>query len=185
MLLIYLVDLDVGKSTIAAFLFSKFKMTSKYTVEYAGEYAKDCVYEDRLNILKNDQLYIFAKQNHKLVMIKNYEKCPDFVITDSPLILSNIYGEINNSVSDKFKDLVLETFNSYTNMNFFIERCSNLKYEVNGRIQNEEEAKEIDNKIKGYLTNNNISFETLRCDDINSIYERVLYLNQFFKIHFK
>ena len=160
-------------------------MSSKYTAEYVEEYAKDCVYENRLNLIKNDQLYVFAKQNHKLTMIKNYEKCPDFVITDSPLILSNIYGDINNSISDTFKSLVLETFNSYNNINFFIERGSGIKYEVNGRIQTEEEAKEIDEKIKNYLVENHIDFEPLSCENVNSIFERILHSNQFFKIKFK
>lgn len=157
-------------------------MSSKFTAEYISEYAKDCVYENRLNILEKDQLYIFAKQNHKLLMIKNYEKCPNFVITDSPLILSNIYGELNNSISNSFKSLVLETFNSYNNINFFIERGTGIKYEENGRIQTEEEAKEIDKKIVKYLVDNNIDFEPLKCDNMHIIFERVMYSNQFSKI---
>lgn len=167
---------DVGKSTIASYIFSKIKMSTKYTAEYISEYAKDCVYENRLNILKNDQLYILAKQNHRLVMIKNYEKCPDFVITDSPLLLSNIYGELNNSISDTFKSLVLEIFNSYKNINFFIERGSNIKYEVNGRIQNEDEAKRLDNKIKDHLNKYSIKFDILKYDNIDLKLKEILNL---------
>ena len=163
-----------GKSTIASYIFSKIKMSTKYTAEYVSEFAKDCVYENRLNILKNDQLYVFAKQNHKLVMIKNYEKCPNFVVTDSPLILSNIYGEINNSISNSFKMLVLETFNSYDNINFFIERKINIKYEVNGRIQSEQEAKEIDSIILNYLNKHNIKFDILKYDDVDLKLEKIL-----------
>ena len=174
-------DRDPGKSIIASFLFSKFKISLKYTAEYINEYAKDCVYENRLNVLKNDQIYIFAKQNHKLLMIKNYEKCPDFVISDSPLLLSNIYGELNNSISDSFKNLVNEVFNSYNNINFFIERDNNIKYEVNGRVQTEDEAKLIDKKIKSYLINNKIIFESIKFDDINSVYNNIMISSQFLK----
>lgn len=167
-------DLGVGKSTIGAYLFSKFKMSPNFTVELINEYAKDCVYENRLNVIKDDQLYIFAKQNHKLVAIKNYEKSPDFVISDSPLLLSNIYGEINNSVSELFKSFVLETFKSYENLNFFIERNKNIKYEVNGRLQTIEEAIKIDNKIKDYLIKNNINFEIIKNENLKLIFEKII-----------
>lgn len=162
-------------------MFSRLKLSAKFTAEYVCEYAKDCVYEDRLNILKNDQFYIFAKQNHKLLMIKNNEKCPDFVITDSPLILSNIYGEINNTISDAFKTVVLDTFNSYNNINYFIERGDDVKYEVNGRIQSEEEAKKIDEKVIKYLLENNINFEPIKLTDINFAFERIIHSMQFLK----
>ena len=176
---------DVGKSVIASFLFAKLKIITKLNIEYVNEYAKDCVYEDRLNILKNDQLYLFAKQNHKLTMLKNYEKSPDFVIVDSPLLLSNIYGTINDSISNTFKKLVTETFNSYNNINFFIERNTNVNYQESGRVQSEDEAKEIDEKIKQYLIKSKVKFEPLYNEDLNSILERVLHSEQFLNLKFK
>jgi dephospho-CoA kinase len=57
-----------GKSTIAAYVFSQLKIKN-YSCEYVNEYAKDCVYEGRSTVLLNDQLYVLAKQNHKLKML--------------------------------------------------------------------------------------------------------------------
>lgn len=151
----------VGKSTIASYVFSQMKAMGKYKVELVTEYAKDCVYEGKTNILKVDQLYVFAKQNHKLKMIQEYSENIDFIITDSPLILSNIYGEINNSINDEFKALVTSIFNSYENVNFLINRKNQFLYEKEGRIQNDEEAAEIQGMVKQYLIDNSIIYEDL------------------------
>lgn len=146
-----------GKSTTAAYVFSQFKMRG-FGCQYVNEYAKDCVYQQRFALLQKDQLYILAKQNHKLKMLEIGAKI-DFAIVDSPLLLSNIYGHYNNSVPQSFYKLVLDYFNSYDNVNFFIER--NSKFEANNRIHNQEESIKIDNYIKQYLVENNIAFEDI------------------------
>ena len=101
-----------GKSTLATKIFSNLKINSLLNVEYIHEYAKDLVYEKRFNVLSNDQLYVFAKQNHMLKMIELGNEI-DVVIVDSPLILSAVFGNLNNSTSLKFNDLVLEIFNKF------------------------------------------------------------------------
>lgn len=84
-----------------------------------------------------------------------------YAIVDSPLILSNIYGRIYNSITDTFENFVLELFNSYNNYNFFIERRREC-FESNGRYQNNvEEAELIDKQIYKYLINNNIKFDNI------------------------
>jgi nicotinamide riboside kinase len=148
-----------GKSTTAAYVFSKLK-TFGISCEYINEYAKDCVYEGRDIIVKNDQLYILSKQNHKLKMLElsNQARC---AVVDSPLILSNIYGKLYNSITNKFEDFTLELFNSYNNINFFIKR-KNGYFEVDGRFQkNIQEAIDIDNQIKEYLNNHNVVYEEI------------------------
>lgn len=57
-----------------------------------------------------------------------------YAIVDSPLLLSSIYGGIYNSITKNFNDYVIELFNSYDNINFFIER-NEAYFETNGRIQ--------------------------------------------------
>ena len=52
-----------GKSTTAAGIFYNLKMKG-IKCELLTEYAKDRVWEENFMAL-NDQLYIFAKQNHK------------------------------------------------------------------------------------------------------------------------
>lgn len=166
-----------GKSTTAAYVFSKLKIHG-FGCQYVNEYAKDCVYQQRYSLLQNDQLYILAKQNHKLKMLEIGAKI-DFAIVDSPLLLSNIYGDYNSSVQKSFYQLALDYFNSYDNVNFFIER--NHRFENNNRIHNYEESIKIDDKIKSYLVQNNIAFEDISSsqDIIKQIKESVQ-LREFF-----
>ena len=138
----------VGKSTTAAGLF--YKMKSKgYKVELVTEFAKDLVYQESFFRLK-DQLMILARQNHKLWVLKDKV---DYAIVDSPLLLSQHYFQDNGDYSEKlFKDVVLDTYNRYDNLNVFLKR--NIKehpYQQYGRSQTLEEAIEIDNSIKNIL----------------------------------
>ena len=149
-----------GKSTTAAFIFSQLKINN-ISCQYINEYAKDCVYEGRNTVIQNDQLYILAKQNHKLKMLELSNQA-QYAIVDSPLLLSSIYGGIYNSITKKFNDYVIELFNSYDNINFFIER-NETYFETNGRIQkNIQQAKDIDNLIKNFLIKNGIKFSIIK-----------------------
>lgn len=136
-----------GKSTVAAETFSYLKRNN-IKVELVTEYAKDLVYEKRFNVLQ-DQLYIFAKQNRRLLRLLNEDV--DVAITDSPLLLSAIYYKINNGKSKHFTELVKEVFSSYNNINFFLNRNVNYNYQQYGRLQDYAEALELDNKIKKLL----------------------------------
>lgn len=151
----------VGKSTLAAFLFSYLKSRKNTSAELITEFAKDLVYEGQLNTLKIDQLYVFANQNHRMKMIQDYTPNVDFIITDSPLLLSNIYGEINNSIDENFKSFATSIFNSYENINLFISRRGQFRYEEGGRIQTNEEAENVHNNIKKYLNDNNIKYHEI------------------------
>lgn len=163
-----------GKSTLAALLFGTLKSKFDLNCEYVSEYAKDLVYEKRNQILNRDQLYIFAKQNHKLLMIQESGDV-DFIINDSPLLLSNVFGSIKCNVSDCFNKLVKETFNSYNNLNFFIKRNDSF-FRTSGRIEsNVEDAKKVDVLIKNELDNyfNYIEIN----NDVNEIINSNLFLN--------
>ena len=139
-----------GKSTLAAEVFAHFKK-NKLNVELVTEYAKDLVWEERNNILK-DQLYILAKQNRRLERLRN--KGIDVVVTDSPLLLGKIYFDLYNSNDTSkrsflLKSLIIETFISYNNMNVFLSRNEDFEYQTTGRVQkNVEEAILLDKRIR-------------------------------------
>lgn len=146
----------VGKSTLAAELFTIFKKRG-CNVEIATEYAKDLTYEERFNILKKDQLYVFAKQRKKIdILYKN----TDIVICESPLLLSLVYAKFDDDqINHKFNELVQVCTNKYHNLDVWIPR-NPAWYKNEGRIQTLQEAIDIDNKIleiipDGYLTYNN------------------------------
>ena len=168
-----------GKSTLSTALFTLLKTKYNLRVEYVHEYAKDLVYEDRKNILKNDQLYVFAKQNHMLKMIELSDQI-DVVINDSPILLSSIFGNLNNVITKKFDEFIIETFKSYNNINFLIHRNDNF-FQTYGRIEKTvDEAKKVDELIQKILNENHINFDVIfNNKDMNHILDQIcLYIKK-------
>ncbi len=161
-----------GKSVLAAELFTHMKKIGM-NVELITEYAKMLTYEERRNILSEDQLYVFAKQHRKIFRVRNVV---EYVIVDSPLLLSEIYfNDTNIYDKEMFKDFVQMTFNKYPNFNIYLQRNISLKYQEVGRNQNEVEAKEIDNEVYKLLEDNNIrrTIWTVGYGSLDSIVERL------------
>src|SRR5574344_615107 len=145
-----------GKSTMASSVFSYLKWRN-INCELCTEFAKDLVYENRQETFK-DEMYIFAKQNHKLV--RCIEKV-NLILTDRPLIMSVVYnqfyGNPNNKVwNESYEKLVIDTFNSYDNINIFLNRVK--PYDPNGRNETEAQAREFDKLFKQYLDDNNYPY---------------------------
>lgn len=140
-----------GKSTGAAYIFSKLKMDG-YDCEYVSEFAKDKVWENNGEVFKS-QFYITGKQVFK---IKRCYGKVDIIVTDSPIAIGAQY--VNDS-EVMLGHAILEEFSKYNNLNLFINRVK--KYNPNGRNQTESEAKEIDERMKTWLQSHNIPFETI------------------------
>lgn len=117
-----------GKSTAAAGLFFQMKLQG-FRVELVTEFAKDLVWEEHQAALE-DQLYVLAEQNRRLHRLRGKV---DWVITDSPLLLSGVYASSNTVPS--FWSLLNELWESYENVNFYLPRDSSFKYESQGRLQ--------------------------------------------------
>lgn len=156
-----------GKSTTAAGVFSLLKMHN-INAELLTEFAKDLTWEKRDTALRN-QYYVWAKQYHKMFRVKDQV---DIMITDSPLLLSMLYG--NSHVSSHFYPLVATTFKEFNNVCYFIERVK--PYNPKGRNQTEEEAKRIDANTKRLLYVSEIEYEEVpgNLDGINHITDRIL-----------
>jgi len=60
------------------------------------------------------------------------------------------------------EQLVLETFNTYINLNFFIERVK--EYKEYGRTQTKDQAIELDSVIKNILIKNDIKYTNIKGD---------------------
>lgn len=129
-----------GKSTTATGVFSQLKRLD-YSCELATEFAKELVWECRNETFK-DELYIFAKQAHRLFRLNGKVR---IIVTDRPLILTNLYATDNKELMA----LCSAEFNKYTNLNFLINRAKT--YDPNGRNQTEDEAKELDIKTAALL----------------------------------
>jgi nicotinamide riboside kinase len=133
-----------GKSTIAAGLFYRLKM-SGCSCEYVTEYAKDLVWSSNYETLSN-QIYVFGKQHNKMFRLRNKV---DYIITDSPLLLSIYYAIANNFKSTSLKNLILEEHDKYDNINIFLNRVK--QYDESGRTQTLQQAKDIDWEIENNL----------------------------------
>ncbi len=146
----------VGKSTTAAGLFHLMKLAG-FSVELVTEYAKDLVWAER-NKTFDDQLYLLAKQNHRLHILRDKV---DYLITDSPLLLSNIYR--TDGMLYEFKEFVFSLFNSYDNVNLLINRVK--PYVEAGRNQTADESDEIGEKIKSLLDSENYFYNLIDGDE--------------------
>jgi len=131
-----------GKSTTAAGLFHLMKLRGD-NVELVTEVAKDFVWEQRTQCL-NDQLFITASQNHRLERLRDKV---DWVITDSPILLGLIYAPLG--YYNHYGELVLEVFNSYDNINIYLNRIK--PYFTLGRLQTESESDAIGKMINDKL----------------------------------
>ena len=141
-----------GKSTCAAELFAFMKKQGR-KVELVTEYAKDLVYERTLKSITQEK--IFAEQHWRVERLRGQV---DYVITDSPILLSAIYKQDN----PHWIEYVRDVFNSYDNFNVWVDRPES--YMQHGRIQNKKEAKSLDQKILLEMVPNwTVDKATLNC----------------------
>lgn len=145
-----------GKSTAMAGIFSRLKLKG-INCEMAPEFAKEKVWEESFKVL-NNQIYVFGKQLHTVHRLLDKV---DVVITDSPLLLSLIYG---HKEIPEFKNFVLAVYNQFNNINYFLNRIK--EFNPAGRMQNHEEAKELDQKILDMFRENGVEYKQhLSCED--------------------
>lgn len=155
-----------GKSTVCAGLFYALK-TMSYECEMNREYIKDWIFENRPP-QNGDQSYFFAKMARKerLFMSNNL----DFIITDSPLILTHYYGLMYDRFEQKFNTslVMLKNHhqicieNGYKIDHFLLKRTK--RYSELGRNQKEERAKEIDCEIENLLNEFDIKYQAVDSD---------------------
>ena len=147
-----------GKSTTAAGLFFLMKI-NKYKVELVTEYAKDLVWERHDTMFEN-QLSIFSEQNRRLHRLVDHGV--DLAITDSPLLLPSFYKP--NGYYREFDALVAETFHSYNNLNYFLNRVES--FEKIGRRHNEEESLIISDKLQDFMKAHGVEFMNMEANPL-------------------
>jgi len=154
-----------GKSTLCAQLFYLLK-SQDIDVEMATEYVKDLVFEESFKKIEN-QIYIFGKQHNRLYRLKNKVKV---IITDSPLLNSIVYYNGNNP---HFEPLVIWEFKAMNNLTFYLERS--FEYVQNGRMQDIEGAKKVDDTYKNLLDKYEIDYSSIRSPyNVDSIVESII-----------
>lgn len=161
-----------GKSTAALGVTYKLKLNG-VNCEYASEYAKDLVWREDMESLKN-QIHIYGKQHEKHFHLKNKV---DVIVTDSPAIMGLLYCDWEQ-VSPSLRQLAIDEFNrdDVVNLNFMLKRSEERAYDPNGREQTEEEAKQKDRDVKALLSDLGVRVRHLPAQEstVDYIYVEVM-----------
>ena len=144
-----------GKTSISWDVSAELKWIGGINVEYVAEYVKHQLFEERSAIFK-DQDYIFGKQKYSIKRIVDCGKL-DVIITDSPILLSAFY---NNPIDKDFNKNILNKFNQFNNMNYFLERVKS--FNPIGRFQTAEQAKLDDIYLKELLDKFGVSYQIIK-----------------------
>jgi len=139
-----------GKSTVMAGMFYKLKQAKIFT-EMAHESAKDLIWQQSLNLLSRNQLYVVAEQYKRIWVL--VDAGVDVIICDSPILLGIIY-DVNQSAS--LYQLLLDKHKEFNNVNYFVERPEIFK--VEGRIHTKKQALIKDQAILDMLQTINVPF---------------------------
>lgn len=154
------------KSTTAYGLAYFFKL-SGMNAELVTEVAKDMTWAKRVECLKSQPL-IFGKQLNRIERLIGKV---DYIITDSPVLLSAVYA--GKKYPSAFIEGIVETFKTFDNINYLINRLG--PYRKEGRGGNERTAIAIDKKVKNFLLDKAISYRIINgneaavgviCDDL-------------------
>lgn len=150
----------IGKSTQASGLFTEMKK-NHMSVEYTYEFPKEVAWEGNVSQLR-DQFFITANQHRNISRL--YGKV-DYIIVDSPIILGCFYEQrYGDGYPASFysmtglSNFIWDLYNQYDNINILLSR-NNETYDPNGRMQDLNEAIEIDNDIKETLTINSVDYK--------------------------
>lgn len=153
-----------GKSTGAAIVFSELKKAG-VNAELVAEFAKDKTWEHNNKALSTQE-YVFGKQSYRLARCRDDV---DVIVTDSPLPLSIIYNH-NPALDINFERTVINVFETYDNMNYYIHRVK--PYNPKGRNQTEEESDALVGPINELLCKYGIEYAAINGDDDG--YDRIV-----------
>lgn len=152
----------LGKSTTAAGLFYYMKLHD-YHVELVSEFVKEWAW-DSIQIKQYDQLYIAGQQAKRESRL--YDKV-DYIITDSPLLLSPIYELFYNPtsivLSSVLNFLSIAKLNGIVHYNFILKRQK--AFDTRGRFETEEQAKKVDQFVVDKLADWGVDYATIDVPD--------------------
>ena len=157
-----------GKTTCAWEIASELKKRG-YEAEYVSEYAKEFVWDNNMEMLDGSlkhQQMLYNEQLHRITRLLGKV---DFIVTDSPTLLSAQYLKEPN---EEFENKMIDDFKKNQNFNLFINRGKT--YQQAGRLQNLQESRAIDNKIKQFLKDNNIYFGTYYHHTIDVVIDNII-----------
>ena len=148
----------VGKSIMSALTFAELKM-QHLKAEYVQEYAKTLVWQKRFDELDNQ--YQVSMEQYK--MIKAVDGAVDYIVCDSGLLIGlfyNRYHKTNVCNVQKTEEMLLRKMSEFENIYIFLERNPEFPFEIEGRMQDEDESKKIDTQFKELLHELNLPYKS-------------------------
>lgn len=139
-----------GKTTTAAFLFGAMKAQNK-KVEFVHEVAKDYVWEHWDHIF-SEQDWIFAHQHRLIRRLIGHDI--DYAVVDSSILLGLFY--MPDDFPQSFRPFIRSVYDTYDNINIFIDRNEAFPYVQTGRNQTEQQSLKLDDDINRYFVENNL-----------------------------
>ena len=161
-----------GKTTTSAGLFYEMKKRG-LEVELVSEYVKRWAWIGK-QVGQYDQVYLFGKQARSEYDL--YNKV-DYIITDSPLLLSAIYEKFYNdgdSVVEEavFKHLQKAQNNGVEHLNYLVNRTK--PFNPKGRYETEETALRVDKYVTDFLDKNYVKYNRLTSLDQDDKVKEIL-----------
>ena len=153
-----------GKTTCAWEVAAELKKKG-INCEYVPEYPKELVWEKKFDLLKNQE-HIFSEQAKRLMRLRGQV---EVIVTDSPILMNHVYGENN---SKEFTKRIDDEYNKYYNFNLFISRGKGFQQE--GRVQNLEESKELDMKIRNMLDCKHLYYGVYKHENVKYIADNII-----------
>ena len=157
-----------GKTTCAWEIAAALKKKG-FVTEYVSEYAKELVWNgehEKLNGTIENQKKLYEEQKHRVHRLLGKV---DFVVTDSPTLLSLIYLQEPNP---EFEKEISRDFKGNNNFCLIIQRGK--VFEAAGRIHTLEQSKQIDAQIQQLLVNENIPFGVYHHQSIDKAIENMI-----------
>lgn len=157
-----------GKSTTAALVFAHLKIAG-VVAEMARETAKFEVWAGNSAALEC-QPFLFSRQLLKLQVL-DHGGC-DVAVSDSPLLLSAIYGDM---LPPTFREFVESCNDQWPSLDFRLARTKT--FEPKGRLHTEAQAIALDNRIEDLLDDVGIKFSHISGGTVigaNRIVDKVL-----------
>ena len=155
----------VGKSTTALGVAYALKKR-RLNIEYVAEYAKDVTWEGTHALLEN-QTHIFSEQFRRQFRLVGKV---DFVVTDSPLLLSCVYHQYNHhklahpDYVELVKEFYLASYQQFDNVTYLV-KGGVRPYNPVGRNQTAEEAVEVHNTVIALLEERALPYKEILPED--------------------
>lgn len=160
----------VGKTTTGLLLAGMLSMEGM-RVEFVPEFAKFATFA-KYNAALGDQDYMFAKQHHRLAVLRADSRL-QYVIMDGPLPIALNYADPNDK---EYEAIVLKRFFGFDNLNIFLERNPDLPYQQVGRSQTAEEAQAICDRTLALMDAKGIPYERVQVNALTAglIFEKLV-----------